>query len=62
MLLAGPPGIGKTTVANSSTKLGVDVYVINGSDNEIPRYCQCEELRFDRLAYMQVSKHQYHHR
>ena len=33
MLLAGPPGIGKTTVAKALCKeLGVDVYVINGSD------------------------------
>ena len=33
MLLAGPPGIGKTTVAKAlCTELGVDVYVINGSD------------------------------
>jgi len=33
MLLAGPPGIGKTTVAKAlCTELGADVYVINGSD------------------------------
>jgi DNA polymerase III delta prime subunit len=33
MLLAGPPGIGKTTVAKALCKeLGVDYYVINGSD------------------------------
>ena len=33
MMLAGPPGIGKTTVAKTLCKqLGVDVYVINGSD------------------------------
>ena len=33
MLLSGPPGIGKTTVAKASCKeLGVDYYVINGSD------------------------------
>ena len=33
MLLAGPPGIGKTTVAKAlCSELGVDVYVINGSD------------------------------
>ena len=33
MLLAGPPGIGKTTVAKAlCNELGVDYYVINGSD------------------------------
>jgi DNA polymerase III delta prime subunit len=33
MLLAGPPGIGKTTVAKAlCNQLGVDFYVINGSD------------------------------
>ena len=33
MLLNGPPGIGKTTVAKTLCKqLGVDCYVINGSD------------------------------
>ena len=33
MLLAGPPGIGKTTVAKAlCSELGVDSYVINGSD------------------------------
>ncbi len=33
MLLAGPPGIGKTTVAKALCKqLGADYYVINGSD------------------------------
>ncbi len=33
MLLAGPPGIGKNTVAKAlCNELGADVYVINGSD------------------------------
>ena len=33
MLLSGPPGIGKTTVAKALChQLGVDYYVINGSD------------------------------
>ena len=33
MLLSGPPGIGKTTVAKAlCEQLGADYYVINGSD------------------------------
>ena len=33
MLLSGPPGIGKTTVAKAlCNELGVDFYLINGSD------------------------------
>ena len=33
MLLSGPPGIGKTTVAKAlCNELGADYYVINGSD------------------------------
>ena len=33
LLLSGPPGIGKTTVAKAlCNQLGVDYYVINGSD------------------------------
>ena len=33
LLLAGPPGIGKTTVAKAlCEQLGCDYYVINGSD------------------------------
>ena len=32
MLLSGSPGIGKTTVAKACKELGVDYYVINGSD------------------------------
>ena len=33
LLLSGPPGIGKTTVAKAlCEELGADYYVINGSD------------------------------
>ena len=42
LLLAGPAGCGKTTIAKAlCNELGVDVYVINGSDEgKIPRYRQ----------------------
>ena len=50
MLLSGPPGIGKTTVAKAlCNELGVDFYLINGSD----------EGRFlDTVEIMQRILHQ----
>ncbi len=45
MLLSGPPGIGKTTVAKAlCNELGVDFYLINGSD----------EGRFQQFHYHQL--------
>ena len=48
MLLAGPAGCGKTTVAKAlCNELGVDYYVINGYGQKY-----CKKFRFDRLTFV----------
>ena len=65
MLLAGPPGIGKTTVAKAlCNQLGVDVYVINGSDEG--RFLDtvrnnAKNFAFDRLDFFNCKTQSHHH-
>ena len=40
LLLSGPPGIGKTTVAKAlCEQIGADYYLINGSDEGRKEFC-----------------------
>ena len=56
MLLSGPPGIGKTTVAKAlCNELGVDFYLINGSDEG--RFLTLLEI-MQRILHQQFHYHQ----
>ena len=65
MLLAGPPGIGKTTVAKAlCNQLGVDYYVINGSDEG--RFLDtvrnnAKNFGFDRLTFFRCKTQSHHY-
>ena len=59
LLLSGPPGIGKTTVAKAlCNELGVDYYVINGSDEgRFLDTVRNQAKNFATTVSLQGSKH-----
>ena len=65
LLLAGPAGCGKTTIARAlCEQLGSDYIIINGSDKDDfwTRTESSEEFCFDRITFFRCTAQGHHYR